>query len=165
MTEISVTKHRAGLAMGPGRDPAGQGRRRLLRLRDGLPHGRLRDVLRRGRLPIGCQRCLCCGCKLVPVCNITCVPKTTTEHKYCCKCKEICIPGVSHPGEGCEHCGECGACDGGCNACDPCKQGCQDGGNCHCRVREIHKLMVCPVTKETHVKQCTVQWVCPDRNR
>ena len=29
---------------------------------------------------------------------MTCTTKKTTEHKYCCKCKEICIPGVTRIG-------------------------------------------------------------------
>ena len=42
-----------------------------------------------------CDCCPHCGCKLVPVCQITCTTKKTTEHEYCCACKEICIPGVT----------------------------------------------------------------------
>ncbi len=116
-----------------------------------------------------CDCCPRCGCKLVPVCQVTCTTKKTTEHAYCCKCKEICVPGVSRPGQGCGECGGClGGCKGGCNgcaaecnACDPCN-GCQDSCDCRCRVHEVRKLMVCPVSKETQVKQCTVQWVCPN---
>ena len=114
----------------------------------------------------GCQACCdCCphcGCKLVPVCQMTCETKKTTEHKYCCKCKEICIPGVTRIGERCDSCDNCGACGGGCNACDPCNNGCQDSCDCRCRIREVHKLVVCPVTKEHCVRACTVQWVCPN---
>lgn len=105
-----------------------------------------------------CDCCPHCGCKLVPVCQITCTTKKTTEHKYCCACKEICIPGVSRIGQGCENCGN------GCGTCDPCNNGCQDGCDCRCRVREVHKLMVCPVSKEKPVRECTVQWVCPNCN-
>ena len=60
----------------------------------------------------GCQACDCCphcGCKLVPVCQITCTTKKTTEHKYCCTCKDICVPGVTRIGERCEGCENCGA--------------------------------------------------------
>ena len=113
----------------------------------------------------GCQACDCCphcGCKLVPVCQMTCMTKKTTEHKYCCKCKDICIPGVTRLGERCEGCENCGGCANGCGACDPCNNGCQDCGDCRCRVREVHKLMVCPVTKEHCVRACTVQWACPN---
>ncbi len=114
----------------------------------------------------GCQACCdCCphcGCKLVPVCQITCTTKKTTVHEYCCACKEICIPGVTRIGERNECCENSGAGNGGCKPCDPCNNGCQDGCDCRCRVREIHKLMVCPVTKETPVRACTVQWVCPN---
>jgi len=91
--------------------------------------------------------CPHCGCKLVPVCQITCTTKKTTEHKYCCGCKEICVPGVT---------GICGKC----NPC--CDNGGQENCDCHCRVHEVHKLMVFPATKERPVKQCTVQWVCPN---
>ena len=109
----------------------------------------------------GCASCGCkggcgdcdnccphCGCKLVPVCQITCTMKKTTIHEHCCKCKEICIPGIAPLCHGCD-------------ACDCCNSGCKTECDCHCRVREVHKLMVCPVTKETPVRECTVQWVCP----
>jgi hypothetical protein len=90
-------------------------------------------------------------------------------HDYCCTCKDLCIPGVTRIGERSECCENCGACGGGCpggcaagcNACDPNNNGCQDGCDCRCRVRTIHKLMVCPETKEHCVKGCTVEWVCP----
>ena len=107
----------------------------------------------------GCECCPRCGCKLVPVCQITCATKKTSEHKYCCKCKDICIPGVTRlcdRGQGCEN---CNGSANGCGACDP---GCQDCGDCRCRVREIHKLTVFSVTKETPVRECTVQWACPN---
>ncbi|MGA2255080.1 MAG: hypothetical protein ABSG53_10495 [Thermoguttaceae bacterium] len=94
----------------------------------------------------------CCpryGCKLVPVCQITCTTKKTAEHKYCCACKDICIPGVT------PICGRCDNCDTGNN-------GGQDCCDCRCRVREVHKLVVHPVTKETPARVCTVQWVCPN---
>ena len=114
----------------------------------------------------GCQACCdCCphcGCKLVPACQITCTTKKTTEHKHCCTCKDICIPGVTRIGQRCEGCDNCGGCANGCSACDPCNNGCQDCCDCRCRVREVHKLMVCPATKETPVRACTVKWVCPN---
>jgi len=90
--------------------------------------------------------CPHCGCKLVPYCQITCTTKKTTEHKYCCGCKEICVPGVTRI---CDKCNEC------------CENGGQENCDCHCRIHEVHKLMIHPVTKETPVKQCTVLWVCP----
>jgi hypothetical protein len=31
-------------------------------------------------------------------------------------------------------------------------------------VREAHKLMKYPVTKEVPVRKCTVEWVCPQCN-
>ena len=107
----------------------------------------------------GCEACNCCphcGCKLVPACQMTCVPKKTTEHEYCCKGKEICIPGATRPCDRC--CDKCGEC-GGCDTCNDC--GCGDG-KCQCRVREIHKLMVHPYEKEHCVHACNVQWVCPN---
>ena len=114
----------------------------------------------------GCEACQCCphcGCKLVPVCHPTCTTKTSTVIKFSCCCKELCIPGVSRlcdKGNGCDNCCESGGCKS-CNACDPCNNGCQDSCDCHCRVREIHKLMVCPVPKQVCVRGCTVEWVCP----
>ena len=98
----------------------------------------------------GCEACKCCphcGCKLEPVCQITCGTKKTAEHRYCCGCKEICVPSPTCLGRG--------------NPCDPCNNCCQDNCDCHCRIHEVHKLMVFSVTKETPVRQCTVQWVCP----
>ena len=114
-----------------------------------------------------CDCCPRCGCKLEPVCQMTCETKKTTEHEYCCKCKDICIPGVTRIGERGEGCGSCDN-SGACGACGTCNNGgnggngCQDCGDCRCRVRTVHKLMVCPVTKEKSVKACTVQWVCPN---
>jgi hypothetical protein len=121
----------------------------------------------------GCEGAACCphcGCRLQPVCHTYCEPKTTTVHKYGCICEEICIPGVSRCGEGCGDSERCGHCGGGGNACGTCNT-CQTGNNgnaggeegcgCHCRVREIHKLVTFPVTKCTSVKKCTVEWVCP----
>jgi hypothetical protein len=113
-----------------------------------------------------CHYCPRCGCQLQPVCQMTCETKKTTEHKYCCECKDVCIPGVTRIGERCGGCDNSGACGGGCaagcNACDPANNGCQDNCDCRCRVRTVHKLMVCPVTKETQVKACTVTWTCPN---
>ncbi len=112
----------------------------------------------------GCKDCsrYCprCGCRLEPVCNPTCETKKETVHKYCCKCKDLCIPGVTPCGcHGGECCDNNGACNGGCaTGCDPCEKGC---GDCRCRVIEVHKLMVCPVTKEHCVRGCTVTWACP----
>jgi hypothetical protein len=108
--------------------------------------------------------CPRCGCRLEACCHPTCETKKETVHKYCCKCKEICIPGVTpiccaNKG-GC--CDNSGACNGGCTtACDPCNDGCCDGGNCHCRLHCVHKLMVCPQTKEHCVRGCTVTYTCP----
>jgi hypothetical protein len=97
-----------------------------------------------------------------PVCHPTCETKKETVHKYCCKCKDICIPGVTpicQSGSAC--CDNSGANGSGgatgCATCDPC----QDGCDCRCRVRTVHKLMVCPETKEHCVKGCTVTWACP----
>ena len=125
----------------------------------------------------GCQGCsdCCprCGCKLVPVCQMGCAPKKETIHEYCCKCKDICIPGVTRVGD-CRPCSDkcgsgcnaCEACDKGCKACEACDKGCNNGcgdcDDCRCRVRQIHKLVVCPVTKEHSVRTCTVQWTCPN---
>jgi hypothetical protein len=91
----------------------------------------------------GCGNACCpsCGCKLVPVCNIKCETKKEAIHKYCCTCKDICIPRVTPI---CQS-GEC--CENGCDGC--------------CRVREIHKLVIHPATKEHQVRVCTVSWTCP----
>jgi hypothetical protein len=96
-----------------------------------------------------CECCPQCGCKLEPVCQITCTTKKTPEHQYCCGCKEICVPGVARI----------------CDKCDSCNNGCQDECDCRCRIHEVHKLKVFTVTKETPVRQCTVQWVCPNCSR
>ena len=61
--------------------------------------------------------------------------------------------------ENCDNSGACNACASGCAACDPCNSGCQEG--CNCKIYEIHKLVVHPVTKETQVKTCTVVWTAP----
>lgn len=88
--------------------------------------------------------CPSCGCCLVPVCKIECAPKKTTNFEYTCKCKWICIPGVTPC---CEKCGE---------------RHCPDQGCCgHCAVHNVHKLMKYPVPKEECVKKCTVEWACP----
>jgi hypothetical protein len=107
-----------------------------------------------------CDRCPRCGCKLVPVCQIGCTTKSETTHKYTCVCKEICVPAVTPIFGRCESCENCGACATGCAACDPAGTGCQDG--CNCRIHEVHKLVVHPVTKETPVRTCTVVWTCPN---
>ena len=96
-----------------------------------------------------CDYCPRCGCKLVPVCHPTCETKKTTVHKFCCNCKEICVPGVTRVCGACENCNDSG--NGGQDCCD-----------CRCRVHEVHKLMVCPATKEHCVRGCTVEWVCPN---
>jgi hypothetical protein len=113
-----------------------------------------------------CEFCPHCGCKLEPVCHPTCETKKETVHKYCCTCKDVCIPHVTPMCQaGCNEC-ESGACPGGCQSgcaggcasgCDPSNQGC---GDC-CRVRTVHKLVVCPVVKEHSVRACKVTWVCP----
>jgi hypothetical protein len=95
-----------------------------------------------------CDCCPRCGCKLVPVCQMTCTKKKETINKYCCTCKDVCIPGVTR------------LCERG----EGCNNGCQEGCDCHCRVREVHKLMIYPETKEKQVRGCTVQWVCPNCN-
>ena len=122
----------------------------------------------------GCHEGRCCphcGCRLEPVCQPTCKTKTETVHKYCCECKDICIPGIEHLGckggccgEKCGACGgQCGGCESGCCAggCDPCKKGSGVCGDCRCTVKTVHKLMVCPEAKEHCVRACTVSWVCP----
>ena len=105
----------------------------------------------------GCGKCCpSCGCRLVPVCHVYCAPKTVVEHKYTCRCEEVCIPGPSCCCKGCGNCDGSGSCCGG----DTCNNGCQ--GCCgHCRVREVSRLVIHPVTKETPVRKCTVEWVCP----
>jgi hypothetical protein len=102
--------------------------------------------------------CPKCGCHegLVPVCHITCVPKKETKYHYCCKCEEICIPGPHGP-----KCAECGCENGSCanqGGCDQC--GCGEE-NCHCKIREVHKLVKYPYTEQHPVRKCTVEWVCP----
>jgi hypothetical protein len=70
-----------------------------------------------------------------------CTVKKETVHKYCCNCKEICIPGAT------PLCGRCDECDNCCG---------------RCLVREVHKLVVYPAIKETPVRTCTVVgWTCP----
>src|SRR5580704_12271246 len=86
-----------------------------------------------------CDRCPRCGCCMAPVCHLTCDTKKETVHKYGCACKWICFPPVT---PACE-CDRCDNSNGNCNDC-----GC-------CQIRCIHKLVVCPVTKETPVKKCT----------
>jgi hypothetical protein len=93
-----------------------------------------------------CDCCPNCGCRLVPVCQMTCTPKKTTTNKYSCVCKDICIPAVTRMCDGHDGCNSC---------CQSCNEGC-------CRVREVHKLVIHPVTKETQVRGCTVQWTCPN---
>ena len=63
-----------------------------------------------------CDCCPRCGCKLVPVCHMTCETKKTTDHEYCCKCKDICIPSVTHFADRVNRCGSCNECTGGCAA-------------------------------------------------
>jgi hypothetical protein len=117
----------------------------------------------------GIACCPRCGCSLVPVCHTWCEPKTTSIHNHGCVCEEICIPGVSRCGEGCGDHPCCGKCEGGCNACNSCPTcnagnggaGGDEGCGCHCRVREIHKLVIYPATKCSSVKKCSVEWVCP----
>ncbi len=104
-----------------------------------------------------CDKCCpSCGCRLVPVCHVYCAPKTVVEHKYTCRCEEVCIPGPSCCCKGCGNCDGSGSCCGG----DTGNNGCQ--GCCgHCRVREVARLVIHPVPKETPVRKCTVEWVCP----
>ena len=101
-----------------------------------------------------CDCCPQCGCRLQPVCNTCCETKRTTEYKLGAVCETICIPGITRLCERCGSCGQCGECAGAC-------EGCGD----HCRVRNVHKLVKTPVTKEVPVKTCTVEWVCPHCSR
>jgi hypothetical protein len=105
-----------------------------------------------------CGRCCPhCGTCLVPVCHISCTTKKTTEYKYKCVCETICIPPVTPL---CEACGGCGK---SCGCADECDKGCsKDNCGCKCRVREVKKLVKYPVTKETPVRTCTVEWTCPN---
>ncbi len=109
----------------------------------------------------GCNACgdCCpqCGCRLVPVCHVYCATKKVTEHKYTCTCEEVCIPG---PSCCCKKCGNCDG-SGSCGGCDDCNNGCQEGCGGRCRVREVPRLVIHPVTKEVPVRKCTVEWVCP----
>ena len=106
----------------------------------------------------GCAKCCpSCGCRLVPVCHVYCAPKTVVEHKYTCRCEEVCIPGPSCCCNKCGNCAGSGSCCGG----DTCNNGCQEGCCGHCRVREVSRLVIHPVPKETPVRKCTVEWVCP----
>jgi len=111
----------------------------------------------------GCNACDCCprcGCKLVPVCQMGCTTKTETIHKYCCACKDICIPG---PTRLCDRGGDaCNGGESGCCANGGGENGCCDNGGCNCRVRTVHKLVVCPEKKEHCVRTCTVAWTCPN---
>ena len=107
----------------------------------------------------GCNACdnCCpnCGCRLVPVCHVYCDTKKVTEHKYTCICEEVCIPGCSCC------CKRCGNGDGSGSCGDTCNNGCQEGCGGRCRVREVPRLVIHPVTKEVPVRKCTVEWVCP----
>ncbi len=111
-----------------------------------------------------CDICPHCGCKMCPVCQIGCTTKKETTHGYCCVCKPMCVPGVTPILGRCDGCNNCNdgnsasatGCAAGCG--DP---GCQDGCDCRCRVHEVSKLVIHPQTKETQVRTCTVQWVCP----
>ncbi len=94
-----------------------------------------------------CERCPRCGCNLQPVCQVTCDTKKETIHKYGCTCKYICLPPVTPI---CGKCNEC--CENNGNCCEK---------DCHCMIRAVNKLLICPATKETPVKKCTVCWVCP----
>jgi hypothetical protein len=96
-----------------------------------------------------CDRCPRCGCCMEPVCHMSCDVKKDTIHKYGCTCKWICLPPVTP------------ACGGCCNQCENSNtsSNCDDCGCC--QIRCIHKLVVCPVTKETPIKTCTVLWTCP----
>ena len=111
------------------------------------------------RAEAGCSDCCSqCGCRLVPVCHISCTTKKVTEYKYVCKCEDLCVPGVTPICKKCRSCetsGECAA------ACD---NGCEDGCCGHCKIHEVHKLAKYPVTKEVPVRKCTVEWVCPHCN-
>jgi hypothetical protein len=111
-----------------------------------------------------CRCCPHCGCCLVPVCHSFCTTKKTTEHEYSCTCNTICIPGVTPLCRKCDCCDGSGHCAGGCNTCGSgcgaCNDPCEDCCGC-CRVRNVHKLVVHPVTKEECVKKCTVEWTCP----
>ena len=80
------------------------------------PHGSPRRATRccgTAGCEAGCGNTGCAGVlRLLPALRlqtgsrlpVTCTTKKTTEHKYCCTCKEICIPGVTRIGERCEGC-------------------------------------------------------------
>ena len=42
-----------------------------------------------------------------------------------------------------------------------CPTDCGCDCSCHCMHREVHHLVKCPVTKETCVRKCKIEWVCP----
>lgn len=133
----------------------------------------------RARSACGCGNVCCpqCGCHegLVPVCHEYWTTKKVTKYCYKCVCEEICLPGpcgacndgfLCHLGckdNGSPGCAaSCGSKDCGCK--DNCGSGgCNAGcGECrHCKYREVHHLVKCPVTTEVCVRKCRIDWVCP----
>jgi hypothetical protein len=83
--------------------------------------------------------CPRCGCPMTPQCHLGCEMKKVTDYKYCCKCKDICIPGVT-------------PCLGRGDCCEPCVK---------CCVRTVHELVKIPVTKEVPTRTSSVTWFCP----
>jgi hypothetical protein len=107
----------------------------------------------------GCESlCPRCGCCLVPVCHTYCTTKKVTEYKYVCTCEAFCIPGVTPICKNCLNSENSGSCT---NADGVSKN--ESAGDCtgSCKIRETRKLVKYPVNKETPVKKCTVEWVCP----
>jgi hypothetical protein len=113
--------------------------------------------------------CPQCGCRegLVPVCHQYWTVKKETTYCYKCICEEICVPG---PRGGCNtgFLGQFGCKkDCGATSCDSaaggngCPTDCGCDCSCHCMHREVHHLVKCPVTKETCVRKCKIEWVCP----
>ena len=109
----------------------------------------------------GCNCCPRCGCKLVPACQATCDTKKETTHEYCCARKEICIPRVTPICQGGRGCDDSGGCVAGCDT-GSSNNRCEDSCAGRCRVREVHKLMIHPVTKEVPVRKYSVAWTCPN---
>jgi hypothetical protein len=111
-----------------------------------------------------CGCCPHCGCKLVPVCHVSCTTKKETTYKYTCNCDTLCVPGVTRL---CDKCGKCDGSNQGAGSGEACTNGgdnsCPDGckGGCKCRVHEVKHLVKVPSVKEVPVKKCTVEWVCP----
>ena len=99
----------------------------------------------------GESRCFRCESVMVPICQICYTMKKETKYKYCCVADTICIPSVTPL---CEK-GDC-----------PPEGNCQGPKNCPgaCCIRDVHKLVKFPVTREVPVRQCNLLWVCPRCN-